>query len=186
MKRKLFWKKESFFVCAVVLLSLVFIVPRANAQVPYYYNAFYSYNAFYNPFLGFGSLGYLPVLPPNLSLLGFRYASAPTTTSIFPAPTLPAVPAATIGGVGLTSLIPSVAVTQPVPLSQLITTPLSPLITFTPLSLVGLTFAPIPTTAPPAPAPIVLPIIPSTTTSTVTVNPATTAAIISLLSSLLL
>lgn len=152
MKKRTFWKKKLLILSAIVLLSLVFIVPRTYAQVlPYY-------NPFYNPFFGISSFGYYPSLPftsPLFAPAAFRYAAVPTTatltfpapTFIFPAPTLPLVPAATIGGVGITALIPLVAVTLPVPLSQLITTPLSPLITYTPLSLIGLTFAPVPVLA---------------------------------------
>ena len=155
MKKRIFRKKKLLMLSAIVLLSLVFIVPRTNAQL--------YYNPFYNPFLGFSSFCYSPFLPftsPLFAPATFRYANTAAIPLIFPAPTLPAVPAATIGGVGLTALIPTVAVTLPVPLSQLITTPLSPLITYTPLSLIGLTYAPVPTTAPPAPAPIILPTIP--------------------------
>ena len=142
MKKRTFWKKKLLILSVVVLLSLVFIIPRTHAQVlPYY-------NPFYNPFLGISSFGYYPSLPftsPLFAPTAFRYANVPTTATLtFPAPTLPPVPAATTGGVGITALIPLIAVTQPVPLSQLIITPLSPLITYTPLSLIGLTFAPVP------------------------------------------
>ena len=140
MKKRTFWEKI-LILSAVILLSMVFIIPKTNAQVlPYY-----------NPFFGINSFGYYPFLPltsPLFASTAFRYANTPTTATLtFPAPTLPTVPVATTGGVGITALIPSIAVTQPVPLSQLITTPLSPLITFTPLSLVGLTFAPVPVLA---------------------------------------
>lgn len=142
MKKRTFWKKKLLILNVVVLLSVVFIVPGTHAQVlPYYYN----------PFIGVSSFGYYPFLPftsPLFASTAFRYANTPITATLsFPAPTLPPVPAATIGGVGITALIPSIAVTQPVPLSQLITTPLSPLITYTPLSLIGLTFAPVPVLA---------------------------------------
>jgi len=145
MKKRTFWKKKLLILGAVVLLSLVFIVPMTHAQVlPYY-------NPFYDPFFGISSFGYYPPLPftsPLFAPAAFRYANVPTTATLtFPAPTLPPVPAATIGGVGITALIPLVAVTLPVPLSQLITTPLSPLITYTPLSLIGLTYAPVPVLA---------------------------------------
>jgi len=133
MKKRTTWKKKILILSAIVSLSLVFIIPRTHAQVlPYY-------NPFYDPFFGISSFSYYPPLPYISSLFtptAFRYANVPTTSTLtFPAPTLPPVPAATIGGVGITALIPLVAVTLPVPLSQLITTPLSPLITFTPLSL---------------------------------------------------
>lgn len=140
MKKRTFWEKL-LILSAIVLLSLVFIVPRTHAQVlPYYYN----------PFFGISSFGYYPFLPftsPLFAPTDFRYANTAVVPLTFPAPTLPPVPAATTGGVGITALIPLVAVTQPVPLSQLISTPLSPLITYTPLSLVGLTYAPVPVLA---------------------------------------
>lgn len=156
MKERILRKKKLLMLSAIVLLSLVFIVPGPSAQVSYY-------NPFYNPLLGVSSFSYPPFLPftsPLFAPAAFRYANTAAVPLIFPAPTLPAVPAATIGGVGLTALIPTVVVTLPVPLSQLITTPLSPLITYTPLSLIGLTYAPVPSTASPAPAPIILPTIP--------------------------
>ena len=150
MKKRIFWENKLFMASAMVLLSLVFIVPRAGTQeLPYY-----------NPFLGISSLAYFSFFPftsPLFAPAAFRFANTPTAVITFPAPALPPVPAATIGGVGITSLIPTVAVTQPVSLTALITTPLSPLITYTPLSLVGLTFAPVPTSAPLAASPLVLP-----------------------------
>ena len=141
MKKRTFWKKKLRILSVVVLLSLLFIVPRIHAQtLPYY-----------TPFFGISSFGYYPFLPftsPLFAPTGFRFANVPTTATLtFPAPTLPPVPSVTTGGVGITDLIPLVAVTQPVPLSQLITTPLSPLITYTPLSLIGLTYAPVPVLA---------------------------------------
>ena len=142
MKKRSFWNKKLLILNVIVLLLLIFFIPMTRAQLlPYY-----------SPYFGISSFGYYPFLPftsPLVTASAFRYANVPTTATLtFPAPTLPAVPVSTIGGVGITSLIPSIAVTQPISLSQLITTPLSPLITYTPLSLVGLTFAPVPVLAP--------------------------------------
>lgn len=123
------------------------IIPSAQAQV----SPFTSFpNLFFCPF------AYYPFLPPPQPFAApvtdfSRYAHALLTTaaSLFPAPVLPTAPAATVSGVGVTTLIPTVPVAATVPASLLVTNPLSPLITYTPLSLVGLTYAPVPVPAPP-------------------------------------
>jgi len=138
MKKRRFLEKI-FIIGTIILLSLVFGVPRVTAQ----------FGPFYNPSPGFGFFGYapffLPPPPPLATPAPFRYAHTITPTlPLFPAPILPTVPAVTAGGVGVTTLIPTVPITVSVPVSALITTPLAPLITYTPLSLVGLTYAPVP------------------------------------------
>ncbi|MEW5800527.1 MAG: hypothetical protein AB1847_00345 [bacterium] len=130
----------------------------------------------WNPFtnLYFCPFAYYPLfLPPPVSstaplTAAGRYAHVPltsTTSSLFPAPTLPTTPAATVAGVGVTTLIPTVPVAVTVPASALVTTPLAPLITYTPLSLVGLTYAPVPVVTAPAPVPLVATVSPTTIAS---------------------
>ena len=144
MQKKNFFAKKLFIIGVVIFLSLIINIPEAIAQI----------EPFPNPFFGFIPLGYVPFLPPPplfiapSFLTSDRYANVPATTTLFPAPTLPTIPAATIGSVGVTTLIPTVSIIASVPASVLITTPLSPLITYTPLSLVGLTYAPVPVTTP--------------------------------------
>lgn len=162
--------KNKLFHLQLILGSLLFLsfmtASLAQAQViPYPIP--YS-NQFFYPF------AYCPWLPPPLDytnpLTAYgRYAHVPltSTSSLFPAPTLPAVPAATPLGVGVTTLIPTVPVTVTVPASVLVTNPLAPLITFTPLSLVGLTFAPVPVVTPPLLVPAVLPTAALPTISTI-------------------
>ncbi|MEW6382094.1 MAG: hypothetical protein AB1611_21170 [bacterium] len=132
------------FLLFIIILTAIMLIPSAQAQV----SPFSSFpNLFFCPF------AYCPFLPPPLPLAApatdfGRYAHAPlTTASLFPAPVLPTAPAATVGGVGVTSLIPTVSIAATVPASLLVTNPLAPLITYTPLSLVGLTYAPVPAPA---------------------------------------
>lgn len=152
MKKKIFSIKKSLILGIIICLYFALKSPGALAQ----------FMPFPNPFFGFIPFGYVTFLPPlptpPFIMSGvFRYANVPaTTTNLFPAPTLPAVPAVTTGSVGVTTLIPTVQITTTVPASALITSPLSPLITYTPLSLVGLTYAPIPVTVAPAPLPLLL------------------------------
>ncbi|MGA1876397.1 MAG: hypothetical protein ACMUIA_12395 [bacterium] len=181
-----FWKKI-FIINVVMLLCLVAAVPKPGAQFFPYAPAPYL-SPFPVPYFPFSFIPPLPLTSPLLFGTGlYRVASVPTATSIFPAPTLPAVPVATTGGVGVSSLIPTIPAAVTVPASAFITNPLAPLITYTPLSLIGLTYAPVPVSATPAPVPLA-PILPTTpvTTTSITVGSATTANIISLLSSLLL
>jgi len=174
-----------YYIFTVLILLWVMIAsPSAQAQ-------FYPFpppylSSYFCPFPYF-SYPFLPPLPSYISSnIGYgRIAHVPltsTTSSLFPAPILPAVPLVTNVGVGVSTLIPTVPVTLTLPLNSLIVTPLAPLITYTPLSLIGLTFAPVPTTAPPALAPLIIPTAaPTVIAPAVTVGPATTAAFISLI-----
>jgi hypothetical protein len=162
------------YLLILIGLTTLFIVAAAeplHAQLsPYYFPFpnFFSYCPFsYCPF------PYFPFLPPPPSYAPLtaygRNAHVPLTSiaSLFPAPVLPTVPAVTAGGVGLTTLIPLVPVAATVPASALVISPLAPLITYTPLSLVGLTYAPIPVTTLPAPVPLPVPtVLPTATTIT--------------------
>lgn len=179
---RLMINKGRIFLLALLFVLLAFI-PKGEAQYFPYYTPFYNFYSFGYPFFGY------PLFAPTTSPLlasGFRYANVPlTSSSLFPAPVLPTVPSATTGGVGITTLIPSVPVTQVLPLNSLITTPLAGLITFTPLSLVGLTFAPVPVTATTIPLSFTLPVAAPTVTTTLAPT-TSTAIIISLLSNLLI
>ncbi|MEW5805067.1 MAG: hypothetical protein AB1847_23525, partial [bacterium] len=152
LKNKIFrsmLNSAGLLVLGFLTLSLVWTSPVQAQQLrpydPLLTNLFFCPSP-YCPFLP-----PLPMFYPTSTAAFGRHADAPinNTAALFPAPTLPAIPAATIGGVGVTTLIPTVPVTIALPASLLITNPLSPLITFTPLSLVGLTFAPVPVTAAP-------------------------------------
>ena len=179
MNKVEFFKKNVFWAGIMLFLLLALLVPRADAQ-------FGPFGPYFNPLAGVGPFGYVPVLPPALLGIGpFRSAHAPlTTASLFPAPTLPTAPAVTTAGVGVTTLVPTVPVAATVPANVLVTTPLAPLITFTPLSLVGLTYAPVPTPTTTVPIPVTsltpLPtLIPTTPV-------ATSVGLVSLISSLLI
>lgn len=182
-KRKIL--KTNFLMAGIMLLVLLaFLTPRAHAQfVP-----FGPFGPFYSPVYGFGPFGYIPFLPPAPPSFGagpYRRANVPLTAStLFPAPVLPIAPVATIGGVGISTLIPTVPVTATVPATALLTTPLAPLITFTPLSLIGLTFAPVAT----APATVAVPLTAIAAIPTIipTVPTATAVSFASLISSLLI
>jgi len=177
MTLKKFSHKNVLIAGIMLCLVLAFFIPRAGAQYLYSNPAAY-YN---NPFR----------LPPPPSPF-FRTAAVPTTnlfSTLFPAPVLPTVPAATSGGVGITTLIPPIPVTVPLPASALVVNPLSPLITFNPLSLVGLTFAPIPLST----ASVILPGITSIATIPAapvtvpaTLAPSTATTLFSLLSGLII
>ena len=179
-----------YYIFSVLILLWVMIASASvHAQFypfspPYLSSYFCHFPYFSSPFLppppsyistttGYGRIAHVPL--------------ASTTSSVFPAPILPAVPLVTTGGVGVSTLIPTAPVTVALPLNSLIATPLAPLITYTPLSLVGLTYAPVPTTAPPPLAPLVIPTVAPTTTTTTTVivNPTTSAALFSLLTNAL-
>jgi len=149
--------KNKFFQLLLIMTmsATLSIAAASSAQA--------QWNPFWNPFtnLFFCPFAYCPFLPPppaayTGSLTApSRYAHVPlTTASLFPAPVLPTVPVATVGGVGLTTLIPTVPIAVTVPASVLVTNPLAALITYTPLSLVGLTFAPVPVL--PATVPIII------------------------------
>lgn len=181
MNNRKFLQKDLFIVGIMLLLVLAFFVPRASAQ----FGPFGPFGPFYNPFAYAPS--FLPPSPPLLPIAPYRYANVPltSTSSLFPAPTLTAVPTATIFGVGVSSLIPSVAVTVPLPANALLTTPLSPLIAFTPLSLIGLTFAPVPVGVTTVPVPVSAIIIPPPLPAPV-LAPTTASVVFSLLSNLLI
>lgn len=185
-------KKSVYHLLLLIAITMLFshvMSSSANAQFYPYFNPYYipTVNPFYGCFMYYPSL--LPPISSNPFLAYGRRAHVPLTgtgTSLFPAPILPTVPFATTGGVGLTTLIPTVPVTVATPLTALITSPLAGLITYTPLSLVGLTYAPVPITTTAAVAPIIIPTVAPTVSTTVTVGAATSAAIISLLNSLLI
>ena len=172
-----------------LLISLWIMIASSSVQAQYYPFSPLYYNTYFSPFTYFLSPFFLP-LPFSLnSTTEFaRIANVPltSTSSLFPAPVLPNVPLATTGGVGVSSLIPTAQVTVTLPINSLVATPLSPLITYTPLSLVGLTYAPVPTTAPLTPAPIIIPTLPSPPPiTTITISPATSAAFLSLITNAL-
>ncbi len=176
-----FWKLKIFIACTAMLLSLVFIVPRAGAQFTQY---------IFDPYLGLVPIGF-PVFPsafPAYPFDPYRTAAVPLATPgtslLFPAPTLPALPVATVGGVGVSTLIPTVSVLQAISLAQLIPSPIPGLIAYSPLSLVGLTYAPVPIIATAPLLPVSFPALNPITTTTLTA-PATSAFILSLLSTIL-
>jgi hypothetical protein len=178
------YHRAYFIFCVLILLWVMIASPSAQAQ-------FYPFpppylSSYFCPFPYFS----YPFLPPPPSYInsttGYgRFAHVPltsTTSSLFPAPILPAVPISTIGGVGVSTLIPTAPVTVSLPLNSLIATPLAALITYTPLSLVGLTYAPVPTTAPPPLSPLIIPTAaPTVIAPAVTIGPSTSAAYISLI-----
>lgn len=153
MRGNLAMKNKFFQLIMITTISVILSIAEASSAQA-------QWNPLWNPFtnLFFCPFAYCPFLPPPPSsytgspaALG-RYAHVPlTTASLFPAPVLHTVPAATIAGVGVTSLIPTTPLAATVPASVLVTSPLAPLITFTPLSLVGLTFAPVPVLPPTVP-----------------------------------
>jgi hypothetical protein len=176
---------RAYYIFSILILLWVMIAsPSAQAQ-------FYPFPPPYlsSYFCPFAYCSY-PFLPPPSSSInstnGYgRIAHVPltsTSSSLFPAPILPAVPIVTTGGVGVSTLIPTAPVTVSLPLNSLIATPLAPLITYTPLSLVGLTYAPVPTTASAPLSPIVIPTAaPTVIAPAVTIGPSTSAAYISLI-----
>jgi hypothetical protein len=180
-KRKIL-KMNLLMAGIMFLLLLAFSAPRANAQ-------FGPFGPFFNPLYGYGPFGYIPFLPPPPPSFGsgpYRRANVPltSTAALFPAPILPTAPVATVGSVGITTLIPTVPITAAVPASVLVTSPLAPLITYTPLSIIGLTYAPIVA----APATVALPVSSLTLAPTIipTVPTATAVTFASLISSLLI
>jgi len=178
------YHRAYFIFCVLILLGVMIASPSAQAQFYPFPPPYFS--SYFCPF-SYCSFPFLPPQPYYTSLAtGYgRFAHVPltsTTSSLFPAPILPAVPLVTIVGVGVSTLIPTVPVSVTLPLNSLIATPLSPLITYTPLSLIGLTYAPIPTTAPPALAPLIIPTAaPTVIAPAVTIGPSTSAAYISLI-----
>ena len=165
MKNGSFKHRFSLVVSGLILLFTLSILSSAQAQFYPYYAPYYApyANAFFgsSPF-SYYSLFCSPFSPLQLPLTPFtayqRTAQIPVTTtvaSLLPAPTLPIVPLATAGGVGVSSLIPTVPVIVTLPANLLITSPLSALIAYTPFSLVGLTYAPVPVSTPVAPVPII-------------------------------
>jgi hypothetical protein len=178
--------KTNLLMAGIMLLMLLaFLTPSAHAQ----FLPFGPFGSFYNPLYGFGPFGYCPFLPPAPPSFGtgpYRHANVPLTTAstLFPAPVLPVAPVATIGSVGVTSLIPTVPVTATVPATALLTSPLAPLITYTALSLVGLTYAPVVA----APATLTLPLTSLVAAPVIipTVPTATAVSLTTLISSLLI
>ena len=149
------FKHQIFFLIVPTICSLQLTLVNTHAQYYPYYDPFVYTSLFYPSF----SYSFPFALPYNSQLLAYfgRSAHTPlsnpsnTPVSLFRAPILPSVPAVSAGGVGVTTLIPTVPISISVPVNSLTVNPLAGLIAYTPLSLVGLTYAPIPIPVPSTP-----------------------------------
>ena len=140
-------KHHAFILVSLAICFLQLTLLNAQAQYSPYYNSSFPAPYFYTTYFFSSFSSSFPFAQTyNSQLLTYaRSVHTPlSTTSLFPAPTLPAVPAVTAGGVGVSTLIPTIPITVSVPANSLAVNPLAGLIAYTPLSLIGLTYAPVP------------------------------------------